>query len=894
MNEKHKLADKFNPKDFEDKLYEEWESKGFFKPSNDKTKEPYCIMMPPPNVTGKLHMGHALDDTIQDILIRYKRMRGYRTLWLPGTDHASISTEMKVVQKLKAEGKSKEDLGREGFLEEAWNWTKEYGGIIQKQQRKLGCSCDWDRNRFTLDEGMSDAVLEQFIKLYEKGLIYKGKRMVNWCTSCNTSISDAEVEYKEEPSHLWHIRYKITGTENEYIEVATTRPETMLGDTAVAVHPDDERYKDLVGKTCILPIMNKEIPIIADDFVEMEFGTGCVKITPAHDMNDYQAGLRHNLEFIEVFDKDFKMGDLVPEYKGMELKEARLKIVEKLEEIGALVNTEDYTHNVAKCERCKNTIEPKVSEQWFVSMKDLAKRAADSIRNGDAKFVPQRYEKQYFHWLDNIQDWCISRQLWWGHRIPAYYCEKCGEIHVAKEMPEKCKKCGSTNLIQDPDTLDTWFSSALWPFSTLGWPNEDSEDYKDFYPTQTLVTGFDIITFWVSRMMTQGLEFTDQVPFKDILIHGIVRDSQGRKMSKTLGNGIDPLEIIDQYGTDSLRFSLLSGTTMGNDIRFMTEKLDQAANFANKIWNAAKFITMNLADDDKVREFCYEVYEKDHKYNPELLRIEDKWILNKFDKLVQEVSKNLDNYDLGIAVDKIYGFMWNEFCDWYIEMVKPRIYSEDEATRVAVSDILNHVFGSSLKLLHPFMPFVTSEIYSKLICFGTEDLMISSWPTIREEFAFDKEEATVEKLKKLIVEIRNIRTKMNVHPAKKSKLMIISNDIENEIKEAEEFLSKLGFANEIIIVKSEEEVPQNAVSIVVDDLKVFIPFEELVDIEEEIKRLEGEKTKLEAEVLRGEKMLSNPGFVNKAPESKVNEEKAKLENYKQMLKTDEERLASLK
>ena len=894
MNEKHKLADKFNPKDFEDKLYEEWESKGFFKPSEDKTKEPYCIMMPPPNVTGKLHMGHALDDTIQDILIRYKRMRGYRTLWLPGTDHASISTEMKVVQKLKAEGKSKEELGREGFLDEAWSWTKEYGGIIQKQQRKLGCSCDWDRNRFTLDDGMSDAVLEQFIKLYNKGLIYKGKRMVNWCTSCNTSISDAEVEYKEEPSHLWHIRYKITGTENEYIEVATTRPETMLGDTAVAVHPEDGRYKHLVGKTCILPIMNKEIPIIADDFVEMEFGTGCVKITPAHDMNDYQAGLRHNLEFIEVFDKDFKMGDLVPEYKGMELKDARIKIVEKLEEIGALVNTEDYTHNVAKCERCKNTIEPKVSEQWFVSMKDLAKRAADSVRNGDTRFVPQRYEKQYFHWLDNIQDWCISRQLWWGHRIPAYYCEDCGEVHVSKEMPEKCTKCGSTNLVQDPDTLDTWFSSALWPFSTLGWPNEESEDYKDFYPTQTLVTGFDIITFWVSRMMTQGLEFTNQVPFKDVLIHGIVRDSQGRKMSKTLGNGVDPLEVIDQYGTDSLRFSLLSGTTMGNDIRFMPEKLDQAANFANKIWNAAKFITMNLADDEKVREFCYEVYEKEHKYNPELLRIEDKWILNKLDKLVQEVSKNLDNYDLGIAVDKIYGFMWNEFCDWYIEMVKPRIYSEDENTRVAVSDILNHVFSSSLKLLHPFMPFVTSEIYSKLICFGTEDLMISSWPTIRDEFAFDKEEATIEKLKKLIVEIRNIRTKMNVHPTKKSKLMIISNDIENEIKEANEFLSKLGFANEIIIVKNEEEVPQNAVSIVVDDLKVFIPFEELVDIEEEIKRLEGEKTKLEAEVLRGEKMLSNPGFVNKAPESKVNEEKAKLENYKQMLKTVEERLDSLK
>ena len=893
MNEKHKLNDKFDPKEFEDRLYADWESKGYFKPSDDKTKEPYCIMMPPPNVTGKLHMGHALDDTIQDILIRYKRMRGYRTLWLPGTDHAAISTEMKVVQKLKAEGKSKEDLGRDGFLEEAWAWTKEYGGIIQKQQRKLGCSCDWERNRFTLDEGMSDAVLEQFIKLYEKGLIYKGKRMVNWCTSCNTSISDAEVEYKEEPSHLWHIRYKITGTDDKYIEVATTRPETMLGDTAVAVHPDDERYKDLVGKTCILPIMNKEIPIIADDCVEMEFGTGCVKITPAHDMNDYQAGLRHNLEFIEVFDKDFKMGNLVPEYKGMELKDARLKIVEKLEEIGALVRTEDYTHNVAKCERCKNTIEPKVSEQWFVSMKDLAKRAADSVRNGETKFVPQRYEKQYFHWLDNIQDWCISRQLWWGHRIPAYYCEECGEIHVAKEMPAKCTKCESTKLVQDPDTLDTWFSSALWPFSTLGWPNM-TEDYKDFYPTQTLVTGFDIITFWISRMMTQGLEFTGEVPFKDVLVHGIVRDSQGRKMSKTLGNGIDPLDVIEKNGTDSLRFSLLSGTTMGNDIRFMPEKLDQASNFANKIWNAAKFITMNLADDDKVRDFCFEVYEKNHAYNPDLLRIEDKWILNKFDKLVQDVSKNLDNYDLGIALDKIYAFMWNEFCDWYIEMVKPRMYSENESERVAVSDILNHVFGSSLKLLHPFMPFVTSEIYSKLICFGTEDLMVADWPKIRDEFVFDNEEAIIEKMKKLIVEIRNIRTKMNVHPTKKSKLLIISNAIENEIKEAEDFLLKLGFANEIVIVKDESEVPQNAVSIVVDELKVFIPFEELVDIEEERKRLEGEKERLVAEVTRGEKMLSNPGFVNKALEAKVNEEKAKLENYKQMLKNVEERLESLK
>ena len=604
------MNDKFNPKDFEDRIYERWEKKGYFKPSDDKSKEAYCIMMPPPNVTGKLHMGHALDDTLQDILIRYKRMRGYRVLWLPGTDHASISTEMKVVQKLAKEGKTKQDLGREKFLEESWNWTKEYGGIIQKQQRKLGCSCDWERNRFTLDEGMSDAVLEQFISLYNKGLIYKGTRMVNWCTSCNTTISDAEVEYKEEATHLWHIRYKITGEDDKYIEVATTRPETMLGDTAVAVHPDDERYKDLVGKTCILPIMNKEIPIIADDFVEMEFGTGCVKITPAHDVNDYEAGLRHNLEIIEVFDENFKMGNLVPEYKGMDLLDAREKIVEKLKEIGALVETEEYIHNVAKCERCKNTIEPKISEQWFVSMKDLGKRAADSVRNGEMRFVPKRYEKQYFNWLDNVRDWCISRQLWRGHRIPAYTCSKCSHINVAKSMPKKCEKCGATELTQDPDTLDTWFSSALWPFSTLGWPNTDSEDYKDFYPTQTLVTGFDIITFWVSRMMSQGLELTDKAPFKDCLIHGIVRDSLGRKMSKTLGNGIDPLEIIDKYGADSLRFSLLSGTTMGNDIRFMREKVEQASNFANKIWNAAKFVINNSANEEKVREFCYNAFEK--------------------------------------------------------------------------------------------------------------------------------------------------------------------------------------------------------------------------------------------------------------------------------------------
>ncbi len=896
MNEKHKLNDKFNPKDFEDTLYAEWEEKGYFKPSDDKTKETFCIMMPPPNVTGKLHMGHALDDTLQDILIRYKRMRGYRTLWVPGTDHSSISTEMKVVQKLKNEGKTKYDLGREKFIEEAWDWTHLYGGTIEKQQRKLGCSCDWDRKRFTLDEGLSDAVLEQFINLYNKGLIYKGKRMVNWCTSCNTSISDAEVEYKEEASHLWHIRYKITGTEDKYIIVATTRPETMLGDTAVAVHPDDERYKDIVGKTCILPIMDKEIPIIADDFVEKEFGTGCVKITPAHDMNDYQAGLRHNLEVVEVFDENFKMGSLKPEYAGMELEEARFKIVEKLKEIGSLVKEEEYTHNVGKCERCKHTIEPKISEQWFVKMKPLAEPAIKAVRNDDVKFVPKRYEKTYFNWMENIQDWCISRQLWWGHRIPAYYCDECGHTHVAKAIPEKCEKCGNTKLHQDEDTLDTWFSSALWPFSTLGWPNKESEDLNDFYPTNVLVTGYDIIFFWVARMVFSGIELMGEKPFSDVLIHGIVRDSQGRKMSKTLGNGIDPIEVIDEYGTDSLRFSLVSGTTAGNDIRYMPEKLDQASNFANKIWNAAKFITMNLVEDHDIIQFCKNVYDSENeKYNENLLKIEDKWILNKLDKLVADVTKNIENYDLGIALDKIYSFIWNEFCDWYIEIVKPRLYSEKYEEKVAVCDILNHVFGSSLKLLHPFMPFVTSEIFSKLVQADDKDLMVSNWPYIRENgFAFDEEEAIVEKLKRVIVEIRNVRTKMNVHPSKKSKLMIVKNSMEKAIQNSEAFLSKLGFANEIVIVENESEVPSNAISIVVDDLKVFIPFEELVDIKEEIARLEGESKKLQAEVLRGEKMLSNPGFLSKAPEAKVKEETEKLENYKQMLSVVEERLKGLK
>lgn len=904
--ENKKLNDKFDPKDFEDRIYEDWEKKGYFKPSMDKEKESYCIMMPPPNVTGKLHMGHALDGTIQDILIRFKRMQGYNTLWLPGSDHAAISTEMKVVEKLRKEGKTKQELGREKFLEEAWDWTKHYGGTIQAQQKKLGCSCDWDRRRFTLDEGLSDAVLEQFIDLYNKGLIYKGTRMINYCPSCKTSISDAEVEYKEEETHLWYIRYKITGTEDRYITVATTRPETMLGDTAVAVSPTDERYKDLVGKTCILPIMNKEIPIIEDEFVEKEFGTGCVKITPAHDMNDYQSGLRHNLEIINVFDGDNKMGDLVPKYKGMDLLEARKAIVEDLKEIGALVKEEKYVHNVGKCERCKSTIEPKISEQWFVKMKDLAKVAADSVRNNEVRFVPKKYEKQYFNWLDNIQDWCISRQLWWGHRIPAYYCDNCGHINVAKTALEKCEECGSTNLRQDEDTLDTWFSSALWPFSTLGWPNTETEDYKIFYPTNVLVTGFDIITFWVSRMMSQGIELTGKAPFKDVLIHGMVRDSQGRKMSKTLGNGIDPIEVIDEYGADALRFAVISGTTMGNDIRYMPEKLEQASNFANKIWNAAKFIIMNTPDEDKVRTFSEDVFTRVSmnsltRYNEKLLKIEDKWLLNKLDKLVADVTRNLENYDLGVALDKIYSFIWNEFCDWYIEMVKPRIYSDSEEEKASVSAILNYVFGASLKLLHPFMPFVSSEIYSNLVQFGTTDLIIAEWPKAREEFAFDKQEEAVERIKEMIVGIRNVRSTNNIHPSKKSQLIIVTPEYKEALEEAEEILLKLGFADKIEVFENKEEVGasqraelENAISVILSDIEVYIPLEGLIDLEEEKARLTAEAEKLEGEVARGEKMLSNPGFMSKAPEAKVNEEKEKLAKYREMLALAKERLAKLK
>ena len=887
------MNDRYNPKDFEETLYEHWEKKGYFKPNEDKTKEAYCIMMPPPNVTGKLHMGHALDGTIQDILIRYKRMMEYNTLWLPGTDHAAISTEMKVVQKLKDEGKTKQDLGREGFLKEAWDWTYLYGSTIQKQQRMLGCSCDWDRKRFTLDKGMSEAVLEQFVKLYNDGLIYKGKRMVNWCPSCHTAISDAEVEYKEESSHLWHLRYQIKG-EDRFVEVATTRPETMLGDTAIAVHPEDERYIDIVGKTCIVPIVNREIPIIADRFVEKEFGTGCVKITPAHDPNDYQAGLDHNLEVIEVFDDNTIMLDLMPEVKGMKAIDSRSRIVEKLKELGALVSIEDYNHNVAKCERCKTTIEPKISEQWFVKMEQITKPAIDAVKTGKVRFVPQKYEKIYLNWVENIRDWCISRQLWWGHRIPAYYCDDCSHITVSKANPGKCEHCGSINIHQDEDTLDTWFSSALWPFSTLGWP-EKTDDLKTYYPTNSLVTGYDIITFWVSRMVTCGLYQMNDIPFKDVVIHGLVRDSQGRKMSKTLGNGVDPIEVIDKYGADALRFSVISGTTMGNDIKYMPEKLDQAANFANKIWNVSKLVINNISSKEEIFEFGDLAKDKfTGKYKSEELKVEDRWILNKLDNLIKTVTRNIEEYDLGIALDNIYSFIWNEFCDWYVEMAKSRLYSENKKEKAQVSFVLNYVLGDALKLLHPFMPFVTSEIYENLVNYNDKELMMTHWPKTKQRVNYDENNDVIENLKEIIVGIRNVRANMNIHPSKKADLIFVTKEYKEEIEDSKDFILKLGFGKDIKVQENKDGIAYNAISIMGKGIELYMPFEDLVDLEEEIQRLNKEKEKLEAEVLRGEKMLSNPGFTSKAPETKINEEKEKLANYKEMLKKVEERLSNMK
>ena len=880
------MEGKYEPKEFEEKLYKKWEENGYFKPSMDKTKGNYCIMMPPPNVTGKLHMGHALDDTIQDILIRFKRMQGYNTLWLPGSDHASISTEMKVVQKLKEEGKSKYDIGRDAFLKETWDWTHLYGGTIQEQQRMLGCSCDWSRRRFTLDDGLSDAVLEEFVNLYKDGYIYKGKRMINWCPNCHTAISDAEVEYKEEPSHLWHLRYKIKD-EDKYVEVATTRPETMLGDTAVAVNPDDDRYKDIVGKVCILPIVNREIPIIADEFVDKEFGTGCVKITPAHDPNDYQAGLSHNLEIIEVFDDNSIMGNLMPEVKGMTTVEARKVVVEKLEELGALVSIEDYTHNVGKCERCKSTVEPRISEQWFVKMKELAEPAIKAAKSGEIKFVPEKYSKTYYNWLENIQDWCISRQLWWGHRIPAYYCNECGHINVSKTKPEKCEECGSTNLHQDDDTLDTWFSSALWPFSTLGWPNKESEDLKTFFPTNCLVTGYDIIFFWVIRMVFSSYYALKEKPFSDVVLHGMVRDSQGRKMSKTLGNGIDPIEVIEQYGADSLRFSVISGTTMGNDIKYLPEKLEQASNFANKIWNAAKFIMMSISSKEEILNYEKQIGDlsKDKELN-----LADKWIISKLNTLVKEITENIEKYDLGVALDKIYNFIWNDFCNWYIEIAKIRLNQDNKEDKARVSYVLKYVFLNSLKLLHPFMPFVTSKIYEEMTENEKDDLMISEWPEYTENLNFKNQEKIMENIQKIIVGIRNIRNEKHIHPSKKAKMILITKKYEKEVKEVDFMLLKFGFANVIEIKSKNENIPEDALSIITDGIEVHMPIQGLVDLKEERKRLNEERTKLEAEVQRCKKMLSNPGFINKAPETKINEEKSKLENYSEMLKNIIERL----
>ena len=881
----HKLNDKYNPQEFEEKLYDKWEKNGYFKPSMDKTKESYCIMMPPPNVTGKLHMGHALDAAIQDFLIRYKRMQGFNTLWLPGTDHAAISTEMKVVQELRKQGVKKSDLTREQFLEKAWEWTHEYGGTIQKQQRKMGCSCDWDRSRFTMDEGLSKSVEEAFFRLYEKGYIYKGKRMINWCPNCKTSISDAEVEYKEENSHIWHLKYPIKDSEEgeqDYLVVATTRPETMLGDTGVAVNPKDERFKHLIGKKCILPLMNKEIPIIADPFVDMEFGTGCVKLTPCHDPNDYQAGKKNNLEFVEVFDSNLIMNDLIPEVAGMNAYDAREVIVKMLDEQGFLVKIEDYTHNVAKCERCKTTIEPTISDQWFVKMDELAKPAIKEVRSGDIKFIPNKYDKTYFNWMENLQDWCISRQLYWGHRIPAYYCDECGEIHVSRTMPEKCNKCGCTHLTQDPDTLDTWFSSALWPFSTLGWP-DNTEDLKTFYPTNAIVTGYDIITLWISRMIFSGMEYLGQKPFSDIIIHGLVRDEHGVKMSKSLGNGVDPLEVVAKYGADALRFSLILGISFGNDIRYIPAKVEQGANFANKLWNASKFVLMNLED-----------YEENDGQNCDLskLAIEDKWILSKANRLAKEIATNIDNYDLGVATQKIYDFIWNEFCDWYIEIVKTRLYDKNCDTRKQAQFTLNTVLEYSLKMLHPIMPFVTEEIYTKLYN-NDETIMTSNWPQFKEKFNFELEENEIELLKQIIGDIRNLRNNMNVHPSKKAKLIFVTEKYNDLIKQSEQFLLKLGFGSEIEVKSSKENIPDNAVSILKQDLELYMPFEDLVDLEAEKQRLEGEKIKLESEVERAKKMLSNSGFVNKAPESKINEEKEKLAKYEEMLKNTVERLASM-
>ena len=875
------LAKTYNPKEIEEKLYEKWCENKYFHAEADRSKKPFTIVMPPPNITGQLHMGHALDNTLQDILIRFKRMQGYNALWQPGTDHASIATEVKVINKLKEEGIEKEDLGREGFLKRTWEWREEYGGRIVSQLKKLGSSADWDRERFTLDEGCSKAVEEVFIKLYEKGYIYRGSRIINWCPVCQTSISDAEVEYEDQAGFFWHINYPIVGTD-QCIEIATTRPETMLGDTAIAVHPDDERYKDLIGKMVLLPIVNKEIPIVADSYVDKEFGTGAVKITPAHDPNDFEVGRRHNLEEINIMNDDGTINENGGKFAGMDRYEARKAIVAQLEEEGYLVRIKPHNHNVGTHDRCHTTVEPMVKKQWFVKMDELAKPAIEAVKNGDLRFVPEHFDRTYLHWLENIRDWCISRQLWWGHRIPAYYCDECGEIVVSREQPTVCPKCGCTHLTQDEDTLDTWFSSALWPFSTLGWP-EQTEDLDYFYPTSVLVTGYDIIFFWVIRMVFSGYEHTGKSPFKDVLIHGLVRDEQGRKMSKSLGNGIDPLEVIDQYGADALRLTLVTGNAPGNDMRFSEKKILASRNFANKVWNASRFMLMNI--------------EKADLSNVSLadLTPADKWILSKANTLVKDVTENMENYDLGIAVAKLYDFIWEEFCDWYIEMVKPRLYNDEDATKAAALYTLKNVLITALKLLHPYMPFITEEIFCSMQD-EEESIMVSDWPVFKEEFNFKAEEMEVEAIKTAVRNIRNLRADMNVAPSKKATVYVVSEkeEVREIFEHSKVFFGTLGYASEVIVQADKTGIAEDAVSTVIPDAVIYIPFAELVDVEKEIARLEKEAARLEGEIKRANGMLNNQKFVSKAPAAKVEAEKEKLAKYTAMEAQVKERLAQLK
>ncbi len=897
------LAKTYDPKGIEDRLYQKWLDKKYFHAEVDHSRTPFTIVIPPPNITGQLHMGHALDNTMQDILIRFKRMQGYNALWQPGTDHASIATEVKIIEKLKEEGINKEDLGREGFLKRAWDWKKEYGGRIISQLKKLGSSCDWDRERFTMDEGCNKAVTEVFCKMHEKGWIYKGSRIINWCPVCNTSISDAEVEYTEQAGHFWHIKYPVIEEDGSvsttrFVEFATTRPETMLGDTAVAVNPEDDRYKDIVGKKLMLPIINREIPVVADSYVDMEFGTGVVKITPAHDPNDFEVGKRHNLPEINILNDDATINENGGKFCGMDRYEARDAIVKELDAMGLLVKIEDYSHNVGTHDRCKTTIEPMIKQQWFVKMDELIKPAVEAVKNGDIQLIPKRMEKTYFNWTDNIRDWCISRQLWWGHRIPAYYCDKCGEVVVSAAEPAKCPKCGHDHFTQDPDTLDTWFSSALWPFSTLGWP-EQTEDLKYFYPTDVLVTGYDIIFFWVIRMIFSGFEQMGEKPFKTVLFHGLVRDSQGRKMSKSLGNGIDPLEIIDQYGADALRLTLITGNAPGNDMRFYYERVEASRNFANKIWNASRFIMMNTntrLDTSNIRLDTSNIrLDVGKEAIQAALEPVDKWILSKLNTLIKDVTDNMDSFELGIAVSKVYDFIWDEFCDWYIEMVKPRLYnSDDQASKDAALWTLKTVLIDALKLLHPYMPFITEEIFCTLQS-EEESIMISKWPEYRSDRNFEKEEKDIEIIKEAVRGIRNIRTEMNVAPSRKAQVFVVSEseDIIGAFTEGKLFFASLAYASEVTVQRDKSGIAKDAVSVVIGGATLYIPFAELVDINQEVERLKKEEERLTGELARVNGMLSNEKFISKAPEAKVLEEKAKLEKYTQMMEQVKERLAQL-